>query len=100
MKRMNSTCPRVGQPVGIRCGASGLRGWAMVSSGARPPVAAVAVLVVVEALERARAIAQLRQAAEALLAEEALVKGVVEALDRAVAPRLARGHEHRRGALV
>ena len=76
----------------------GQRPWGATDAGAGGLVwraalgGAVAVLGVVEALERASAVGELGAAAEALLAEEALVEGVVEVLDRAVAPRLARRH--------
>ena len=53
-----------------------------------------------EALERAGTLGQVREVGEALLAEEALIEGVVEVLDRAVAPRLPGRDEHRCGALV
>src|SRR5256885_1628168 len=43
---------------------------------------------------------QVRDVGEAFLAEEPLVEGVVEVLDRAVAPRLPGGDEHRRGVLA
>ena len=49
---------------------------------------------IVEALERAGPLGEVREADEALLAEEALVEGVVEVLDRAVAPRLPGRDEH------
>ena len=66
--------------------------------GGAPGGRAVAVLSVVEGLKRAGALGELVTAAEALLAEETLVEGVVEVLDRAVAPRLSGRDEHRRGA--
>ena len=59
--------------------------------GRAPVGRLVAVLAVVEGLERAGALGELVAVGEALLAEEALVEGVVEALDRAVAPRLSAG---------
>jgi len=103
MKRMNSTVPRLGQPVGSWSSAIGVRG--LLARGGRlvgrqAARRAVAVLRVVEALERARALGQVLDAGEALLAEETLVECVVEALDGAVAPRLAGWDEHGRGALA
>jgi hypothetical protein len=102
MKRMNSMRPAGGQPAGSSSAASGSRRWrdGEVSSGGAPVGGAVAVLAVVEGLERAGADHELLAVGEALLAEEALVEGVVEALDRAVTPRLAGRDEHRGGALV
>src|SRR5579884_2841666 len=61
---------------------------------------AVAVLGVVEAFERAGALGQVVDAGEAFGAEEPLLEGVVEVLDRAIAPRLPGRDEHRGGALV
>src|SRR5205807_5051838 len=60
---------------------------------------AVAVMGVAEALERAGAFGQVLDAGEPLLAEDALLEGVVEVLDGAVAPRLAGRDEHRGGVL-
>jgi len=59
MKRMNSTLPCLGQPAGsarVRVGTLGASGWA--SSGTRPLVRC-RVLGVVEALERAGALAEM-----------------------------------------
>jgi hypothetical protein len=58
------------------------------------------VLSVVEALERQRALDEVGQAVEALLAEEALLECVVEVLDRAIAPGFPRRDEHERDPLV
>lgn len=58
------------------------------------------MLSVVEALERERALDEMGQSVEALLAEEALLEGVVEVLDRAVAPRFAWRDEHERDLLM
>jgi hypothetical protein len=58
------------------------------------------MLAVVEALERVGARAQMLDASETLLAEEALVERVVEVLDAAFAPRLTRRDEHGRDGLA
>src|SRR5215216_3247299 len=98
MKRMNFTAT-AGRPAGGDLGqrARGAPGGVGGLVGRSAVGGPVAVLGVVEALERAGPVGKLRAAAEALLAEEALVEGVVEVLDRA---RLSRRHEHRRDTLV
>src|SRR5450631_3881088 len=73
-----------------------LGGFAACFVGGLPAGGAVAMLAVVEALERVGARAQMLDASETLLAEEALVERVVEVLDAAVAPRLTRRDEHGR----
>src|SRR6266545_4983684 len=59
--------------------------------GRRAPDRGVAVVGVVEALEAGHPVAQLTQASEALGAEEALVEGVIEVLERPLPPRRKRG---------
>jgi hypothetical protein len=66
--------------------AGGLGGGASVGG-------AVAVVGVVELLEGERALLEVGGRVEALLPEEAFVEGVVEVLDGAVPPRLARRYE-------
>src|ERR1035438_1068741 len=77
-----------------------LGGLAACFVGGLPAGGAVAMLAVGEALERVGARAQMLDASETLLAEEALVERVVEVLDAAVAPRLTRRDEHGRDALA
>ena len=77
MKRMNSTRPVPGQPSGERPGLS-QRSLAEALVGRAPAGRRVAVVGVVEGLESAGALAEVRQAAKALSAKEALVEGVVE----------------------
>ena len=88
--------PAGGDLLGCAWGTLGAGGVGIVGNAAAG--GAVAVLGVVEALERAGALAEMLKAREALLAEEALVERVVEVLDRAVAPRFASRDEDGRAS--
>src|SRR6266540_2122170 len=63
--------------------------------GGRATERGIAVIGVVKALEAQQPPREVREIAEALAAEEALVEGVVEVLDDTLAPGLAEGDEHR-----